>query len=131
MINKYFEDLSVYEKQSLALLMIHSKFKAGETIIQEQQASEKVYFIIYGKLQVTKKLIIKGHQKEAIIDSIEELDSYGEYEAVSGQPAPVSLRTTSSGTFYCLSIEEVKREGHPILEYLKEHSIPYPSREEL
>ena len=63
--------------------MVHEKFQPGEILSHEGRVNEKVFFVIYGKMEVTKKINIRNIQREAIIDSVEEMDSYGEYEALS------------------------------------------------
>ena len=48
----------MYDKQSLSLLMVHEKFQPGEILSHEGRVNEKVFFVIYGKMEVTKKINI-------------------------------------------------------------------------
>jgi hypothetical protein len=63
---------------------------------------------------VTTHINKNKKDKEYIIDYLQELSTFGEYESFTGNGTVLKLRGVISGAYYSLNYAEVKRENHRI-----------------
>lgn len=49
-----------------------------------------------------------------MIDSLEEMSSFGEYECVTGSQTNIKVKGALAGGCYCLNYAEMVREDHKI-----------------
>lgn len=66
-----------------------------------------------------------------MLESLQEMDSYGEYDGVSRGVSEVSLIAVSSGMYYGIEIEELRNIGHELVDIIESRALPYPDQEEL
>lgn len=53
-----------------------------------------------------------------MIDSLEEMSSFGEYECVTGTQTNIIVKGALAGGFYYLNYSEMVRESHKIKEII-------------
>jgi hypothetical protein len=70
---------------------------------------DEVLFLIYGRIEVTTHIEKHGKVKEFVIDFLEELSTFGEYESTTSLGTSFKLRGMIAGAYYSLNFAEVKR----------------------
>ena len=91
----------------MSLCMIKRSYEKGEIIKNEGELLDKVMFFIYGRVQVTTKLNI--HQKEShyIIDNLEEMSTFGEFENVRKVISEIRLKGAVAGAYYWMKYRDL------------------------
>lgn len=125
------QSLGPLERMHLSLCMIKRSYEKGEIIKNEGELLDKVMFFIYGRVQVTTKLNI--HQKEShyIIDNLEEMSTFGEFENVRKVISEIRLKGAVAGAYYWMKYRDLQREQHRILQVIKCRAVGYPSSQQL
>ena len=70
-------------------------------------------------MEVTTHINKNSKDKEYIIDYLEELSNFGEYESFTGIGTVLRLRGIISGAYYSLNYAEIKRENHKIAQIIE------------
>ena len=66
-----------------------------------------------------------------VIEILEEMSSYGEFEALKNEKNQGTLQATTSGTYYSIPMKESCKNNQKYLSALKSKCLPYPDKEEL
>jgi CRP/FNR family transcriptional regulator, cyclic AMP receptor protein len=81
--------------EALIPLMQEEKYNPGEFIITEGSPNDKIFFIIEGKVSVSKK--------DVELSLFSEGEAFGEMEVLDIMPAIASIKTTSQVTVMSIS----------------------------
>jgi len=84
-------------------------------MMKKETGVNEMIFMIYGKLDVVTSLQSKGKVGDFVIDSIEEMGSYGEYEYSSNENQNIRLKANKAGAYYAINFVELRKSVHKIV----------------
>ena len=82
-------------------------FDKGEILKLENEGMKSVLFFIYGRADVVVKLEIGRKEEEYIIDLLEEMSFFGDYECVTGNATNLKVRGAITGGYYVMNFAEM------------------------
>jgi len=109
------ETLSDIQFDSIRDNFVECKFKAGETILEDEQEGEDLYLIVDGRVKITKSL---KDGREARLALLHSGDFFGELELVDGRPRGARVVAIEDCTVYAFNrthFEKLLHESHPFM----------------
>jgi CRP/FNR family cyclic AMP-dependent transcriptional regulator len=88
-------------------------FHGGENIVTENCVNDRIYFVQHGSVAVLKTTHIGKREKEQLITTMHEGDTFGEMELIDIQPCAATVRALEETTTLSLSnhdLYQVSRE---------------------
>jgi len=90
-----FGGLTEEQIESIIPLMIQEQFGPGEFIITEGKPNDKIYFLIEGQVEVTKK--------DTVLSRFDEGEAFGEMEVLDVMAAAATIKSLSKVTLMSIS----------------------------
>ncbi len=101
-----FQDLTPYERARIAKYFRKQKYEAGDRIVKEGDAGDRMFIIKEGAVKVAKKL---SNTEEEVLANLVDGDFFGEMALLDGSPRSASVYAISKVQMlelYRASLEE-------------------------
>jgi len=101
-LQKYslFGGLAEEQIESIIPLMQHEQYGPGDFIITEGKPNDKIYFLIEGQVEVTKK--------DTVLSRFSEGEAFGEMEVLDVMAAVATIKSLSGVTLMSISNKNLR-----------------------
>jgi ABC-type multidrug transport system fused ATPase/permease subunit len=97
-----FAGLSSTELDALAELLSLERYSAGEQVVREREAGDKLYFVSRGRVEV----VVGTGAREHIVNTLNDGDYFGEMALLTDEPRVATVRAVVPTELYSLARPE-------------------------